>query len=181
MRGQVLGVDPSGGGTISGSDGSRYTFAAHDWRGGGQPPAGAEVDFITRDGTATEIFPLPPSRAAMEMQQRARPSAAPPGRDEGSSVLLGGIGIACLIAGFVIPVVPTVAAFILGLIGASSAKRHNNSMGLTASRIAWIGSIVFTILAAILIVFATLYAWPFFEAVWNTVLEEARRNPPTSA
>ena len=45
---------------------------------------------------------------------------------------LGIIGILCLALGFAIPILPTIAAFVLGLIGASSAKRHDNSTGLIA-------------------------------------------------
>lgn len=58
MRGQVPSTDNAGG-IIAGSDGKRYGFGAADWRGPVAPEAGAEVDFISGEGVAHDIFPLP--------------------------------------------------------------------------------------------------------------------------
>ncbi|HHY48478.1 MAG TPA: hypothetical protein GYA10_01840, partial [Alphaproteobacteria bacterium] len=115
MRGQVLQAGPNGDGLILGADGNRYSFSREDWKGIPAPVAGDEVDFIAGDGRAGDIYPLPAPKAV--------PAAVAAAQTEGSSVMLGTIGILCLVLGFVIPVLPTIVAFIVGLVGADSAKR----------------------------------------------------------
>jgi hypothetical protein len=172
MQGRVLELDGMGaGGTILGSDGSRYAFVIGEWRAADKPTAGGPVDFILGDNsTAREIFPLPPSAAYVPPPPGAAPWAAQGGQPQpaasvayvppqqvqaagGSSVLLGILGIICLLLSFVVPFVATIAAFILGLIGADSGKRYKNTLGLVLSRISWIGALVLFILGILFIGF----------------------------
>lgn len=168
MRGQILEVQASGGGTILGADGNRYGFARSDWRGPGEAHAGADVDFIAGSGTAADIFPLPgQSHAAPSSSAPAGAVASTaPRSSEGSSVALGTIGIVCLALGFVVPIIPTLAAFVLGLVGADSAKRHNNESGLILSRIAWIGALALTAIGILLVVTLAIFAWPLLELMF---------------
>ena len=61
MRGQVLHFDPqSGTGTISGSDGQRYSFSASDLMGGTTyVSGGANVDFEGEAGQARSVYLVP--------------------------------------------------------------------------------------------------------------------------
>ena len=164
MRGQILQADAaSGSGIILGSDGNRYSFSEGDWRGAEAPASGIEVDFIPGEGVAREIFPLPspPTTGPSPTNQSRSPAS------EGSSVILGVIGIGLLLLGFIIPVLPTVAAFIIGLIGADSAKRHNNETGLILSRIAWMGSLALMIVGAVLLALAAAFAWPLLDLMFD--------------
>jgi hypothetical protein len=146
------------------------------------------VDFVPGDGNvAREIFPLPGSAGAagptMAIPVMAMPpQALPPRPPTNNSQLLGWIGIACLILGFVLPIIlPTIAAFILGLIGADSAKRHNDSTGLVLSRIAWIGAVVTFGLGILLLVFAFAFLWPLLAAVIDAAMEAERNGQGTNA
>lgn len=185
MRGQILEVKPSGGGTVLGSDGNRYGFSRPDWRGPGEPPVGGNVDFIAGSGTAGEIFPLPgqPSAAsfAAPSSMGAAPAAPVQPRSEGSSVVLGIIGIVCLVLSFVVPVLPTIAAFVLGLVGADSAKRHNNANGLVLSRISWIGAVVMTAVGVLVIAALAIFAWPLLEIIFAYVFWAANNPQNTTA
>ena len=59
MRGQVLAFDfRSGEGKISGDDGNRYSFAAGEWHGQGEPTARQTVDFEAADSAARAIYPI---------------------------------------------------------------------------------------------------------------------------
>jgi hypothetical protein len=184
MRGQVLQVDAAvGSGIILGSDGNRYSFNRSDWKGPSTPASGAEVDFISGDGVAQDIFPLPgsSSSASAYAASTARVAAPPRSQSEGSSVLLGVIGILCLVLGFVVPLIPTIAAFILGLIGADSAKRHNNESGLILSRISWIGAVILLVAGILLLVAMMLFAWPLLDVIWQYVMQVAREETAQSA
>jgi hypothetical protein len=137
MQGQVLEVDAQQGGLILGNDGNRYEFAAAEWRGSRAPVAGMGVDFLGSDGRARQVYPV--ARAALALPQAS------------NSVLLGWIGIGCLLLGFVIPILPTIAAFILGMVGADSAKRGGDRAGLLLSRIAWVGALVVLVIGLVLL------------------------------
>jgi hypothetical protein len=181
MRGQILETDAAGGGTILGSDGNRYSFARSDWKGPTAPAAGNGCDFIAGSGTAQEIFPLP-GRASASSYASAQATAAPAvRRDEGSSQLLGILGILCLVLAFIVPVLPAIGGLILGLIGADSAKRHRNDAGLTLSRIAWIGSLIVLALAVIVILALIVFAWPLFDVFLQYVGYAWRDGPGTTA
>jgi TM2 domain-containing membrane protein YozV len=84
MRGRVLGFDgATGAGAIAGDDGTRYNFAAAEWKGGqAQPAAGAEVDFDIDNGVAASIYPLPPRASAQAAPQQPgyAPGTPPPGQ-----------------------------------------------------------------------------------------------------
>lgn len=59
MRGEILEVNASGGGQISGDDGVRYAFTSADMAGGPAPTFGGRVDFIVdAAGRASQIVVL---------------------------------------------------------------------------------------------------------------------------
>jgi uncharacterized membrane protein len=61
MRGTVLGFDPdTNSGAIIGQDGTRYDFAAPEWRGAARPVHGTEVDFVAAGSRAAQIYPTAP-------------------------------------------------------------------------------------------------------------------------
>jgi hypothetical protein len=133
MQGQILQVDKRRrAGLILGGDGRRYDFVAADWRGANPPMVGMAVDYVTADTAAREIFPI---NAMAGVGAYAAP-------DSDNSVVLGWLGVGCLALSFFIPILPTVGAFIFGLIGANAAKRAGNGNGLVLSRIAWIGAVL---------------------------------------
>ena len=189
MQGSILEASAAKSGTILGDDGNRYTFGAADWRVSEPPAAGLRVDFIAGDGgTAGDIFPLPGSAGAAPGGATGPAAAAvpppnyPPPPPQNNSQLLGWIGIGCLILGFVVPIiVPTVAALVLGLIGADSAKRHRDSTGLVLSRIAWIGSLATFAIGIFLLIFAFAFIWPFVGAFFEAAMEAERSGRGTSA
>ena len=189
MQGQILEANAAAkSGTILGDDGNRYGFSTGDWRASDVPGTGMRVDFVPGDGNvAREIFPLPGSAGAagptMAIPVTAVPQQSlPPRPPTNNSQLLGWIGIACLILGFVLPILlPTIAAFILGLIGADSAKRHNDSTGLVLSRIAWIGAVVTFGLGILLLVFAFAFLWPLLAAVIDAAMDAERSGQGTNA
>lgn len=179
MQGQILQVDAGRTGLILGDDGSRYRFTDSDWKGLEEPAPGRHVDFIAADGQATEVFPLPAQDGAPWPPPPPVPPVPPRGSDAGSSVLLGLLGIACLVLGFVIPILPTIAAFVLGLVGADNAKRHDNGPGLILSRVAWVGALVLLVAAVALIAWVANFAWPYLEELlghlWRNISEDAAR------
>jgi hypothetical protein len=189
MQGQILEVDVAAKtGTILGDDGNRYGFTAVDWRAADVPGPGVRVDFVPGEGgVAREIFPLPGAASAGAAPYAGPatavpPQSYPPRPPSNNSQMLGWIGIACLVLGFVLPILlPTIAAFILGLIGADSAKRHNDSTGLTLSRIAWIGAVTTFALGMLLLIFAFAFVWPFFTAVIDAAMEAERSGKGTNA
>jgi thiol:disulfide interchange protein len=167
MRGQVLETTAAGG-LILGEDGQRYKFMGTDWKSAGGGTAGAEVDFVAVGERATQVYAL---RGASGLQGRPGGTrgwevAARPGSG-GNSVLLGWLGIACLVLAFMVPVLPVIGAFVFGLAGVSSAKRDGNAAGLTLSRVAWIGAVAMTAIGAVLLIWFAAYAWPFFEVMWE--------------
>ena len=54
MKGQILGFDGEKG-AITGDDGNRYSFELKDWKGEKTPQARDNVDFVAKDGVASEI------------------------------------------------------------------------------------------------------------------------------
>jgi hypothetical protein len=150
MRGQVLQAD-AGGGLLLGEDGNRYRFATGEWKVSAAPSPGVAVDFLIDGGSAREVFPINAAGGG------AAPAALP---ERGNSELLGALGVACLLVNFVFPVVPLIAAVILGLVGASSARAFGNRPGLILSRIAWIGAIVLLAILALLIAMGLSLALP---------------------
>ncbi|HTJ56491.1 MAG TPA: hypothetical protein VL418_02855 [Devosiaceae bacterium] len=144
MQGQILQVgNNAGGGLILGDDGSRYQFALAEWRVAAPAMVGMAVDYVPSGDFAREIYPLP---AIAGPSAPARPSI-----DQSNSALLGVVAVGCLLFGFVVPVLPTFAAFVVGLIGAGAAKRTGDGAGLVLSRLAWIGALLILLAEAALV------------------------------
>jgi hypothetical protein len=176
MQGQILQVDTvARTGIVLGDDGNRYSFGAADWKAADMPAAGATVDFVPSEGRATEIFSLPGFGAAAQ-PRTVYVQPPPQAVAQNNSQLLGWLGVACLVLGFIIPILPTIAAFILGLIGADTAKRHRDSTGLVVSRLAWIGAVVVMVGGILLLAFAFTFAWPFLAAALDLVFEMSKED-----
>jgi hypothetical protein len=153
MRGQVLGVEATRGvGVLLGADGARLEFPLAEWRSEGAPLAGQAVDYVLENGQARQVYALPAGAAAP-----AGAGASAPGARGNTGSVLGGIAIGCLALGFLIPVLPTIAALILGLIGAARARDEGDETGLVLSRIGWIGALVFLGLGVVLLLGALLF------------------------
>lgn len=136
MRGTILGAHEARG-VLLGADDKRREFPLSEWRSGGSPVAGQIVDFNDQDGEARAIYAVPGATAA-----------AP--RYSGSFVL-GAIAVGCLALGFIIPLLPTIAAFVLGAVGASQAQQEKDDTALLLSRIAWIGALVLLAVGALVL------------------------------
>lgn len=139
MRGTILGVY-EGRGVLIGPGEQRLEFPIVEWRSPGQPVSGQAVDYVEEAGQARSVFLVP--------NVVQTPFSASP---QSSSVVFGAIAVGCLALGFVIPVLPTIVAFVLGVIGANRARQDNDETGLILSRIGWIGAIVSMVLGAIAI------------------------------
>lgn len=63
MKGQILGFDGTTG-AITGEDGERYAFDLAEWKGDKAPQPRDTVDFVARDGMATEIYKVGSAVAA---------------------------------------------------------------------------------------------------------------------
>lgn len=126
MRGTILGVH-DGRGVLTGADERRIEFPMSEWRSAGAPVAGQVVDFVEENGEARAVFAVP---------------GAVIGRPASGAMVLGAIAVGCLGLGFIIPIIPTVAAFVLGVIGAGQAQAERDETALLLSRIAWIGALV---------------------------------------
>jgi len=157
MRGTILGVH-SGRGVLIGPGEQRLEFPLTEWRSPGTPAAGQIVDFVEANGEASGVFAVPGAR-----------SVSGSGSSASSATVMGAIGCVCLVLGFIIPFIPTIAAFVLGVIGAGQAKEAgNDDTGLLLSRISWIGALVLLVIGflAMLAVFA-LIGTIGFSAIWH--------------
>lgn len=160
MRGQILSVDgASRTGLLLGNDGNRYSFGAGDWRGQKPPLAGSDVDFVADGAGAREVYGVGARREHH-------------GSEIDNSVTLGWLGIVCLALSFVIPVLPTIGALILGLVGAADAKRSGDGTGLALSRVAWIGAVLMALVVVAFIALGLSLAW----MVLGGFIDEFRRN-----
>jgi hypothetical protein len=166
MRGQVLEVTAAGG-MILGEDGQRYKFMGTDWKSAVAGVDGTEVDFVAVGERATQVYSV--RAVGANWQAASRPTSG-----AGNSVLLGWLGIGCLVLSFVMPVLPVAGALLFGLVGASSAKANGNETGLLLSRIAWIGAVVLMAIGVVALVWFTAYAWPFFEVMWQVFIGMVR-------
>lgn len=131
MRGTILGIH-DGRGVLLGEGERRFEFPLTEWRSSGTPYAGQIVDYVEEGGQARAVFAVPGASSA------PRFSGAP----ESSSRVLGIIGVVCLVVSFVIPLLPTIAAFVLGVIASKQAKEDNDDTSLLLGRISWIGAVV---------------------------------------
>jgi hypothetical protein len=138
MRGTILGVH-DGRGVLLSADERRLNFALSEWRSAGAPTAGQIVDFVEEAGEARGVFLAPNAGFG-----------AP--RAYSTAFVLSAIALGCFILGFIIPVLlPTLAALVLGVIGANQARAENEETALMMARIAWIGSLVVLIIGVFLI------------------------------
>ncbi|MBL8544909.1 MAG: hypothetical protein JNL81_00505 [Hyphomonadaceae bacterium] len=128
MRGTILGVH-DGRGVLLGAEDRRLEFPLTEWRSGGAPYAGQIVDYMEEGGQARAVFAVP----------GMGPGYA--GAQSGSRVL-GIIGVICLVISFLIPLIPTIAAFVLGVIAAKQAQEERDDTSLLLARISWIGAVV---------------------------------------
>lgn len=126
MRGAILGIH-DGRGVLLGANEQRLEFPLSEWRSPGVPVAGQAVDYVEEGGQARAVFAVPDVGAA---------------RAGSASMVLAAIGLACLALGFIIPLVPTIVAFVLGVVGASRARAEGDETALLLARIAWIGALV---------------------------------------
>lgn len=153
MRGTILGVH-EGRGVLLGPNDQRLEFTLSEWRSAAPPMAGQIVDFVEEGGQARSVYPVPGVTLAGQPQSSAR--------------TLGWIGVACLVVGFIIPFLPTVAAFVLGVIGASQARRDGDETALTLNRIAWIGALVLLSLGVLIVIaFIAFFGAMGFSAAWH--------------
>lgn len=127
MRGTILGIHDNQG-VLLAADDRRLEFPLSEWRSLGSPSAGQVVDFVDDGGQARSVFAVP-----------GAPSVATP---HSQAMTLGIIGVVCLVVGFVIPFIPTIAAFVLGVIGAAQARAQHDDQALVLTRISWIGAAV---------------------------------------
>jgi len=158
MRGTILGVH-DGRGVLLGPNDQRLEFPLSEWRSAGSPAAGQIVDFVEDGGQARGVFAVPGGWAGV------RPNVS---QSTSTATVLGSIGCVCLVLGFIIPLLPTVAAVVLGVIGAGQARENGDETGLLLSRISWIGAVVllvigFLFVSAILAFIGTI-GW---SAVWH--------------
>ncbi len=151
MRGTVLGVS-DGRGVLISTDERRLDFPLSEWRSPGVPSAGQSVDFAEEGGQVRAVFLVPGAGG-----QGVSASSS-------SAFVLSIIALGCLVLGLVVPFVPTVAALVLGLIGANQARGEGNDNALLMARIAWIGATVllivgFLMLGAMIMLFGGLAAF----------------------
>lgn len=148
MRGTILGVH-DGRGVLLTADERRFEFPLTEWRSVGTPVAGLIVDFVEEGGQARSVFAVPGATLSA--------GAAP----VSGTRMMGWIAVGCLLLGFIIPLLPTIAAYVLGVIGAGQARAENDDTSLVLSRIAWIGALVLFVigvvaLLAVIAIFGTL-------------------------
>lgn len=152
MRGTILGVH-SGRGVLLGPSDQRLEFALSEWRSAGTPVAGQIVDFVEDGGQARDVFAVPGVGAV---------------RAQSGSFVLSIVALVCLVLGFLIPVLPTIAAFVLGVIAAGQAKQEGDENALLMARIAWIAALVLLAIGML----AVLALFAFFGtiglgAIWS--------------
>jgi hypothetical protein len=139
MRGTILGSH-NGRGVLLTADDRRLEFPLSEWRSGALPLAGQMVDFMEEGGEARAVFIVPAGAV----------------RAHSGSFVLSIVALGCLALGFIIPLLPTIAAFVLGVVGASQAQSEGDETALLMARIAWIGALVLLLIGflAILAVIA---------------------------
>jgi hypothetical protein len=154
MRGTVLGVH-DGRGVLLGANEQRLEFSLAEWRSAGTPAAGQIVDYVEEGGQARAVFAVPGATSARSYSTS-------------TSMMLGAIGVGCLVLGFIIPLVPTIAAFVLGVIAAGQAREERDETALLLGRIAWIGALVLLTFGLLLVLGAiALIGTMGVAAVWH--------------
>ncbi len=126
MRGTILGVH-DGRGVLIGVNEQRLEFPLSEWRSAGAPVAGQVVDYLEEGGQARSVFAVPGMGST---------------RAASGTLILAAVGVGCLALGFVLPIVPTIIAFVIGVIAAAQARAEGEETALLLARIAWIGALV---------------------------------------
>lgn len=159
MRGTILGVH-DGRGFLLGADERRLEFPLSEWRSAGAPTAGQIVDYVEEAGEARSVFAVPAAGV------RPPPMS---GTTQSGSFVLGAIAVGCLALGFFIPFLPTLAALVLGIMGAARAQEEGDDNGLLLARIAWIGALVLLGIGVLAVVgiIALVGGLYGFAAIWN--------------
>lgn len=156
MRGTILGVH-DGRGVLLAADERRLEFPLSEWRTAAAPVAGQIVDFVEEGGQARAVYAVPGAFGT---------SAG--GLRHSGSFVLGAVSVGCLALGFIIPFLPTVAAYVLGVVGAAQARAEHDETALILSRIGWIGGLV--MLSLVLIILFIVFAFigtVGFAALWH--------------
>lgn len=144
MRGIILGVHDGRGVLVAGD--RRFEFPLTEWRSPATPSAGQAVDFVEDNGQARSVFAAPGG------------ASAPLGSTWSGSMVLSAVAAGCFALGFIIPFLPHIIAFVLGVIAAGRAREENDETALLLARIAWIGSlVVFSIGVLAVLVIVTLF------------------------
>lgn len=82
--------------------------------------------------------------------------------------MLGIIGVICLVFGFVVPLIPTIAAFVVGVIAAGQAQQERDDTSLLLARISWIGAIVMLGLGLLLVLSIIAFVGTIgFAGLWH--------------
>lgn len=162
MRGTILGMHDGRGVLLAGDQ--RLEFPMSEWRSTGAPTSGQIVDFIEEGGQARAVFAVPGMTPNF--------SGAGIGAPQSSSRVLGIIGVVCLVVSFIVPLIPTIAAFVLGVIAAGQAQQERDDTSLLLARISWIGAVVMLglgvlILLSVLAFVGTLGFAGLWHGDWN--------------
>jgi hypothetical protein len=157
MRGQILGLEGDRI-ILLGDDGARRACPIGEWRTAVPPQIGQWVDFVAEGEGAREAYLIPHLSGVPPHPGVQRTS---------SSMVLGMIGVGCLALSFIIPFAPTIAAFILGVIGASRAQEERDNTALLLSRISWIGALVLTFFGALLVMGVLALLGGLFGIGWH--------------
>ncbi|MES1199569.1 MAG: hypothetical protein ABUS48_06280 [Pseudomonadota bacterium] len=96
-------------------------------------------------------------------------SAMAPIAPQSATMTMSIIAVGSLALGFVVPlVVPTIVAFVLGIIAAGRAKAEREETPLVLARIAWIGATVeFVFVAIVLLGIALFFGGMAGFAAWR--------------
>lgn len=155
MRGTILGVH-DGRGVLLGEGDRRFEFPLTEWRSSGTPYAGQVVDYVEEGGQARAVFAVPGLGAASIIAPQS------------SSRVMGIIGVICLVVSFMIPVIPTIVAFVLGVIAAGQAQQERDDTALLLARISWIGAVVMLGLGVLIVLSIIAFVGTMgFAGLWH--------------
>lgn len=155
MRGTILGVH-DGRGVLLGEGDRRFEFPLTEWRSSGTPYAGQVVDYVEEGGQARAVFAVPGLSGANMIAPQS------------SSRVMGIIGVICLVVSFMIPVIPTIVAFVLGVIAAGQAQQERDDTALLLARISWIGAVVMLGLGVLIVLSIIAFVGTMgFAGLWH--------------
>jgi hypothetical protein len=158
MRGTILGIH-DGRGVLLGEAERRLEFPLTEWRSGGSPYPGQIVDYLEEGGQARAVFAVP------GMGPNFSGGVSAP---QSSSRVLGIIGIVCLVVSFIVPLIPTIAAFVLGVIAAGQAQQERDDTSLLLARISWIGAVVMLSLGVLILLSVLAFVGTLgFAGLWH--------------